>query len=393
VSGFAKLLNKFGGMENPSELPPAPTRGGLEGFIQRHGGVTEEFHFYHDTVTLRFDKEEHIYYRVNELGNLTPVDGVTQTCSIIDKSHALVPWAAKMVVEKLLRIIPTETVDNVISLRHLTLDEFSRFALDAKGAHKEKLESAGDIGRAAHQCLEDSIKHAIVESGQTVQTLVNLPFDAQAEHCARVALAWMQTHKVRWTDTERKIYSREWNFAGTLDAIAYVSSCDDRACCPEAFEDRLCLIDFKTSNALRTDYCLQVAAYQQAIVEEMGTPIKSRIILRLGKDSGDFQPWFLPEETFAEDLSGFLTCLRLTRIMDSIEERMKSQRNNIKTIKKAQKDTAKALAKEQEKLQKALDKAAAKVVREEEKAKIKILAKEARDAAKQAKINLPMEEK
>jgi hypothetical protein len=159
------------------------------------------------------------------------------------------------------------------------------------------------------------------------------------------------------------------------------------------FEDRLCLIDFKTSNALRTDYCLQVAAYQQAIVEEMGIPIKSRIILRLGKDSGDFQPWFLPEETFDEDLSGFLTCLRLTRIMYSIEERMKSQRNNIKTIKKAQKETAKALATEQAKLAKALEKAAAKVAREEEKAKIKILAKETREQAKQAKINLPMEDK
>jgi hypothetical protein len=211
-----------------------------------------------------------------------------------------------------------------------------------------------------------------------VQTLVNLPFDAQAEHCARVALAWMQTHKVRWTDTERKIYSREWTYAGTLDAVAYVSSCDDRACCPEAFEDRLCLIDFKTSNALRTDYCLQVAAYQQAIVEEMGTPIKSRIILRLGKDSGDFQPWFLPEETFDEDLSGFLTCLRLTRIMYSIEERMKSQRNNIKTIKKAQKEAAK----EQEKADKALAKAEAKRLKEIEKQKIREEAKAERELNK-----------
>jgi len=220
-----------------------------------------------------------------------------------------------------------------------------------------------------------------------VQTLVNLPFDAQAEHCARVALAWMQAHKVRWTDTERKIYSREHNYAGTLDAIAYVSSCDDRACCPEAFEDRLCLIDFKTSNALRTDYCLQVAAYQQAIVEELGTPIKSRIILRLGKDSGEFQPWFLPENTFAEDLSGFLTCLRLVRIMEAIEDRMKSQRNNIKTIKKEQKEAAKA----QEKLDKVEAKAEAKRLREEDKARIKAEAKATREQAKQSKIKLPME--
>jgi hypothetical protein len=250
--------------------------------------------------------------------------------------------------------------------------------LDAKGAHKEKLETAGDIGRAAHQCLEDSIKHAVVESGKVVQTLVNVPFDAQAEHCAKVALTWMQTHKVRWTDTERKIYSREHNYAGTLDAIAYVSSCEDRTCCPEHFQDRLCLIDFKTSNALRTDYCLQLAAYQQAIVEELGTPIKSRIILRLGKSSGDFQPWFLPEETFAEDLSGFLTCLRLTRIMGSIEERMKSQRASIKMAQKAQKEAIKG----QEKVAKALAKVEQKRLRDEEKVKIKAQAKAEREARK-----------
>jgi len=129
---------------------------------------------------------------------------------------------------------------------------------------------------------------------------------------------------------------------------------------------------------LRTDYCLQVAAYQQAIVEELGTPIKSRIILRLGKSSGDFQPWILPEATFAEDLSGFLTCLRLTRIMDSIEERMKSQRTSIKMVQKAQKEAAKA----QEKLDKVEAKAEAKRLREEDKARIKAEAKETREQNK-----------
>jgi hypothetical protein len=382
VSGFEKLLIKFGGVsEDPTELPqPSPKGASLEQFIQDFGGVTESYWFYDKAIELRFSTEDHIYYRVGELGNLLPVNGVTQTCGIIDKSFALVPWAAKMVVEKLLRIIPTETVGDVISLRPLTLEEFTRFALDAKGAHKEKLETAGDIGRAAHLCLEDSIKHAIAETDNVVTTLVNTPFDAQAEHCARVALAWMQTHKVRWTDTERKIYSRTHNYAGTLDAIAYVSSCDDRACCPEAFEDRLCLIDFKTSNALRTDYCLQVAAYQKAIAEELGIEIKSRIILRLGKEDGAFQPWFLPEETFSEDFSAFLTCLQLTRIMESIEERMKGQRNSIKSIKKEQKEMAKAA----EKVNKALAKVEAKRLKEIDKAEIKTQAKATREAAKLA---------
>ena len=57
MSGFANLLNKFSGAsEDPAELPPEPTRGGLESFIQKFAGVTEEYKFYGDTVTLRFDK-------------------------------------------------------------------------------------------------------------------------------------------------------------------------------------------------------------------------------------------------------------------------------------------------------------------------------------------------
>ena len=60
---------------------------------------------------------------------------------------------------------------------------------------------------------------------------------------------------------------------------------------------------------------------------------------------------------------------------------MKSQRNNIKTIKKEQKEAAKA----QEKLDKVEAKAEAKRLREEEKAKIKAEAKAERELNKRIK--------
>jgi len=162
MSGFESLLQKFGPSEDEwAELPPQQQAGGLEAFIQKHAGVTEEFHFYANTITLRFSVEDHIYYRVSELGNLEPVDGVTTVCGIVDKSHMLVPWASKMAIQKMLRLIPTEMVNGIVRIKALTFEEFTTVALEAKSAHKDKLEEAADTGHAAHAWLEEWIKAGI----------------------------------------------------------------------------------------------------------------------------------------------------------------------------------------------------------------------------------------
>ena len=77
--------------------------------------------------------------------------------------------------------------------------------------------------------------------------------------------------------------------------------------------------------------------------------------------------------------------LNLTRLVDSVEERMKAQKGRIRAVKKEQRETAKALKREQEKLQKALDKAAAKVEKEAEKARVKAEAKAERERLKAEK--------
>ena len=395
---FADLIAKksgAGGCEYCDEPPesglPEPSRSGsLEAFIQRHGNVTEEYHFYNGTVTLRFDTEEHRYYRLAELGNLIPVPGVTTVISIKDKSFMLTPWAAKVAIQKLLRLMPTEMVEGVIRIKPLTFEEFTTIALEAKSAHKDKLDEASDIGHLAHKCLEESILNAIANDPQhAVRALVNVPTDPQAANAAGSGMAWMQAHNVRWRETETKIYSREFDYAGTMDGLAMCDSCNDKACCPVSFKDRLSLIDWKSSNHLAITYLFQVASYKRAKTEEFpNLNIEDIWILRLGKsdeEAGKFEPWHLTPDEYEEDFKGFLACLTLTRLVDSVEERMKSQKGTIRAVKKEQKETAKALAREQEKLQKALDKAEAKKKREEEKAKIKAEAKAKRETMKAAK--------
>jgi hypothetical protein len=147
--------------------------------------------------------------------------------------------------------------------------------------------------------------------------------------------------------------------------------------------------DWKSSNHLKIEYLFQVCAYKHAKLEEYpNLPIDDIWILRLGKseeEAGKFEPWHMTPDEYDEDFQGFLSCLTLTRIVDSVEERMRVQKGTIRTIKKQQRETAKALAKEQEKLQKAMAKATAKLEREKEKLRIKAEAKATRDALKAAK--------
>ena len=352
--------------------------------------MTEEYLFYNGTVKLRYNVEDHLYFRLAELGNLIALNGVTNTVGIIDKSFMLTPWAAKMMLQKLLRLMPTEMVEGVIRIKPLTFEEFTVIAMEAKSAHKDKLDEAGDIGHIAHKCLEDSINFALQNDPEKiVRNLINLPTDEQAKNAANAGKFWMDQHHVRWVETESKVFSLEHDYAGTMDGRAICDSCGDPACCPVVFKDRMSLIDWKSSNHLKIEYLFQVAAYKHAKHEEFpDLHIEDTWILRLGKseeEAGKFEPWHMSEEEDPEDFSGFLACLTLTRIVDSVEERMKTRKAGIRGIKKQQRETAKALAKETDKLQKAMAKAAAKVIKEQEKQRIKAEAKAERELNKKIK--------
>jgi len=134
----------------------------------------------------------------------------------------LVPfWEGKHVQEQLGGGPPPGSVMGYV-IPEMTLDVFTKLVMEAKNAHKEILVEAGDIGHLAHKCLEDSIQHAIDHTGGIVLELRDLPEDAKAKAAAEAGFAWMKKHNVRWVKTEQKIYSREHNYAGTMDGSAIV---------------------------------------------------------------------------------------------------------------------------------------------------------------------------
>ena len=288
--------------------------------------------FYNGEITLRFSERDHIYYLLAADGTLAAVEGVTQTCGIIDKSMYLIPWAVKMAAEKLLRTMPKPAADSdEISIKWT---EFETLVTEAKKAHKEKLVDAGDVGSAAHSWIEDSIRWAIAHKKGVVENLTaQAPEDERAKNCGHAALDWMKLHNVRWLKTEHKIYSRKHGYAGTMDGLAFVDSCDGECCYLKKFRDQLSIIDWKSSNYLRIDYLLQTAAYQQAEMEEFETDIRARWILRLGKEDGKFEPWY--ETDFDRDFEAFRLCLTLRRQHGIIEKAMADTKKTRTAMKKA----------------------------------------------------------
>ena len=366
----------------------------MDSFIQKFSGISESFFFYNGTVEIRFDEVEHKYFLVDpELGNLIPVFNVSTVSKIVDRSNALIPWTAKVTIEKLLRIIPTfikkvpkaqpvvvsdgpivglgtlDTTEDVSYVPEMTLAQFSEFCQAAKTAHSDKLEDAGDVGKMAHRWIEQYIRATLAGDQVSIQGLMTqMCKDPRATNCVLAALGWIKAHNVRWIETERKVFSKKHKCSGTLDGLCLVDSCDDPLCCPSPFKDKLTIADWKTSNYLYVEFLFQTAAYEAFYEEEFGVDITDRWVLRLGKEDGEFQPWHLGPEDFPEDFAGFLACLHLKEIVDSVEGRMSEQKAHLRAERKRIREIQKAEDKAAEKVRKAVEKAQKKIDRENAKA-------------------------
>ena len=282
--------------------------------------------FYNGDITLKFSERDHIYYLVGQDDSLTQVDGVTNTSGILDKSLYLMPWSCKMMMAKILQTMP-DTEDQLFGrqTKEIPWMAFEDLVNEAKSAHKEKFEDAGDVGDAAHKWLEDYIRSEIDRGSDRCSRFYTVPEEERAAKCVEAALGWMSQHNVQWLKTESKVYSRQYMFAGTMDGLAEV-------------DGELCIVDWKSSNHLRTEYLYQTAAYQQAIQEEFGDPVAARWILRLGKEDGKFEPWY--EKNFEEDFTAFLLCLQLKRQHKQIERRMAEAKKARTARKKLEKTVA-----------------------------------------------------
>lgn len=223
-------------------------------------------------ITIEFDEAKHKYYKDGE--QVISVTGVT---GIIDKSGALMGWVAKSMAQYL----------------HENWDNYEKEVLieKAKKEYRNISKDATDIGTAIHAWVSDWINGKKPE----------IPNDERIANGITAFLKWQKENKAKFIESEKLVYSAEHHYCGILDAVAKIG-------------DKLVMVDFKSSNAIYPEMHLQTAGYQIAYEEAEGKNIDKRIIIRLGKDSGEFEVVEREGLRFEmADKEAFLSALNLKR--------------------------------------------------------------------------------
>jgi len=143
----------------------------------------------------------------------------------------------------------------------------------------DKRDQAADSGTMAHSMVEAHI------DGVDFLVPPDTPIAVEAE--ARAAfdayLSWERMTKLEIVEQEMPLVSEQYQFGGCPDAIGMI-------------DNELCLVDWKTSNSIYTDYLVQLAAYQHLYEENF--PDKKLTggfhLCRFAKQHGDFAHHYFP---------------------------------------------------------------------------------------------------
>ncbi len=217
--------------------------------------MLNNYNLYDGKVNLVFDDKTHTY----KVGDKV-IYGVTSITGTIAKP-GLIYWAANMSAEAFLANMKAGVALDEVQIKQL--------ADTIKTAHSQKKDSAADIGTMIHDWLEQFLKAGIAK-----KPIPKKPINPEMKNAIDAFLDWTKKNKVKFTEAERKVYSRKFKYAGTCDGVATVNG-------------KSTIIDFKTGNAVYPEMFLQTVAYQAALEEETGKKFTHNLILRLSK--GDKQ--------------------------------------------------------------------------------------------------------
>lgn len=232
--------------------------------------------FYDGGVELDFYPNSHAF-KLN--GERLP--SVTGILGVINKP-ALMYWAVNQGIQYL-----SEKLD---SGSHLTFEDLEI----ARKKHTEKKVEAAAIGTKVHDWAHNYIK----------DTMLPLPEDEKVLNGVLAFLRWVKEHNVKFLHSEIPVYSKTYNYAGFIDAVAVI-------------DNKTCLIDFKTSSGVYPEMNLQVAAYRGA-KEEEGMKFDRSYLVHFNKESGEFGVYELSNHE--EDFKAFLAAKTLKTRLNQLEK-------------------------------------------------------------------------
>lgn len=131
-------------------------------------------------------------------------------------------------------------------------------------------ERAANAGTLAHQWIDDHI-----HGRDLAESTLDEAQTRQARNAFDQFLVWRERYDLRILETEVPLVSEIYRFGGTFDAVTV--------------DGKPAILDWKTSNAIYSDYLVQCAAYALLWEERRGQPIDDAHILRVSKDHADFE--------------------------------------------------------------------------------------------------------
>jgi len=215
---------------------------------------------------------------------------VTGATGVVDKSGALMGWVAKMMGLYL--------VDNWNVKKSYTESQKQELIDTAKREYRRLKTEAADYGTAIHEWVSEWIlgnKPAMPENEKVVNGITAF-------------LKFQKENKVKWLESEKIIYSKKYKYAGILDGVGMIGK-------------DLTIVDFKSSNGIYDEMRFQVAGYRLAYEEETGKKMDKSIIIRFGKEDGEFEVVEL--DNYDRDKKAFLACVELKRRLGEIKSASK----------------------------------------------------------------------
>jgi hypothetical protein len=179
---------------------------------------------------------------------------VTEIIGQIDKSDALKQWAVNVTLDYI-----KNNIFNIGSIEQV------------KYIHKDISNEAKEIGTEAHNIIEYCIKNNYFPPDYEMTNYYN-----ETINCLEAFHTFYNDHNIEWLESELVVWNKEYLYAGTLDAIAIING-------------KKYIIDFKTSNAMRDGYDLQLAAYLYAYNKTNEKKINNCAVLRLDKNMGIYE--------------------------------------------------------------------------------------------------------
>lgn len=231
---------------------------------------------YKGKIIIDFWEDKH-WYIERSIGKI--ITSVTGATGVVSNPNILMAWAVKLAKNHLLEIIER---GDMICLEDI---------FDACKQYRVKRDEAGAIGTAVHNWIELYIKSKLIKGKE-----IDLPKDEKVMNGVIAFNDWVSQNKVKFEASEQIIYSKKYDYVGTLDCRAVVNG-------------KRTLIDFKTGNYLANTVPWQVSAYLEADVEESGRKYEDRMVLHIKKDTGDFKVVNYEMKDHRKDFNAFVGTL------------------------------------------------------------------------------------